>query len=333
LALYRDGGQIVAKWAPDPPHDERIRPVRFIEAGELRFTRSEAERVLHELVEAVIDRLNEHSEETSQRLRDNWRAVCESRRQEPDLCCWAAALGLDPYDPDELTDEIVALLEARVKLLGTEVRRDLLEATSCQALRSDLDWLTQALAQGFDEQTTPAADGSRGSPSPTAHQLGYQRAESFRAVFGVHLGPISDLSRLLTEQCGWPAENEYLHLIEGTTNFAALVGKDSQGRPQVVGPALGHWAQRFRLARALYFLPEPSLAVSPRLVTKAYTWDQRASRAFAAELLAPAEVLRHETPEAVSWDFVDHLSKQFDVRPNLIVHQLVNHQIARLEEF
>lgn len=94
----------------------------------------------------------------------------------------------------------------------------------------------------------------------------------------------------------------------------------------------GNWGDRFRLARALFFRPEPEVASPPRLVTRGYTWDQRASRAFAAELLAPACILRNRLGETVTLEELDGLSEEFGVRPNLIEHQIRNHNIACVVE-
>ncbi|MBI1900751.1 MAG: hypothetical protein HYS13_06530, partial [Planctomycetia bacterium] len=163
----------------------------------------------------------------------------------------------------------------------------------------------------------------------TAHALGYERARSLRQQNGLPPEPISDLGKLLQSACGWPPDHEIN--ISGTTeNLSALVGRDSEGKARVIGPRLGHWAQRFRLARSLYFLADPANE-HVRLVTSAHTWDQRASRSFAAELLAPAEALRGKVQGTASIDHIDKLAHAFDVNPTVIERQLRNHRIAWVE--
>ena len=82
----------------------------------------------------------------------------------------------------------------------------------------------------------------------------------------------------------------------------------------------------------LFRSPFATNNTSPRLVTKAYTWDQRASRAFAAELLSPADALRDEVHDGVSPAKVDELAHKFRVSPWVIEHQLKNHRIGWTEE-
>jgi hypothetical protein len=221
-------------------------------------------------------------------------------------------------------------MQSRVTGLPVELQHDLVDAATGSSLVSDLGWLEQALSR-----VSLGAGTSNGTPlgtRTTAHEVGYQRAAQIRQAFSLPQGPISNLPALLHDRCGWPAPEQQTVTMEGTRNIGALVAKDHDNNPRVVGPSLGHWAERFRLARSLYFLADAAQAVRPRLVTRAYTWDQRASRAFAAELLAPAESLRAEVGDVVSADEVDQLARQFDVRPNLIEHQIRNHHLAWIDE-
>lgn len=57
-------------------------------------------------------------------------------------------------------------------------------------------------------------------------------------------------------------------------------------------------------------------------------WSQRASRAFAAELLAPAEELAARATGRVTYDQVAELASEFQVSQMVIEHQLTNHRIA-----
>jgi hypothetical protein len=238
-------------------------------------------------------------------------------------------LGIDPYDEHECSEEIGALLQsANLSRIDPPVRTDLLEASTPASLASDLDWLSKALP--YVRSDGVGANGADdGLPRPrTAHALGYDRARLLRQEIHLSPQPIRDLAELLQSACSWPPDHEVN--LDGPPHLSALVGKDAQGRARLVGPCLGHWAQRFRLARALYFLVDPAHE-HVRLVTSAYTWDQRASRSFAAELLAPAEALRSKVQGAASIDRIDELAHEFDVNPTLVEHQLRNHRIAWVE--
>src|SRR6266700_401040 len=73
----------------------------------------------------------------------------------------------------------------------------------------------------------------------------------------------------------------------------ALVGLDEAGRARVAtsGAAQLPETLRFLLARALFLSPDATSRKPPRLLTRSNSWAQRASRAFPAELLVPADEL------------------------------------------
>ena len=71
---------------------------------------------------------------------------------------------------------------------------------------------------------------------------------------------------------------------------------------------------------------------SQRLVTRAYTWDQQASRAFAAELLAPREALTSRAPERADRAAVDQFAQEFGASTKVIENQLENAGVALVDE-
>jgi len=92
-----------------------------------------------------------------------------------------------------------------------------------------------------------------------------------------------------------------------------------------IGPLAGNPdSQRFLDARAVYHAIATA-GKSPRLITTAHSWEQRASRAFAAELLAPQAALfdRVATSE-VSTEVIVQLSREFEVSQMVIERQLQN---------
>jgi hypothetical protein len=65
-----------------------------------------------------------------------------------------------------------------------------------------------------------------------------------------------------------------------------------------------------------------------RLLTSAHDWQQACSRAFAAELLAPAKALEAQRRPGSEWEDEGQLANRFDVSPWVIAHQLVNHGLG-----
>ena len=103
--------------------------------------------------------------------------------------------------------------------------------------------------------------------------------------------------------------------------------RSDDGASVAVAPESDACGERFGLARSI-FLRHFSSGGCRRLVTEAHTWDQRASRAFAAEFLAPAAGLSRRIGERVSHGEIDHLAEFYEVSPSVIAHQIQNHRLA-----
>ena len=112
--------------------------------------------------------------------------------------------------------------------------------------------------------------------------------------------------------------------------LAALVGSDSEGYPRIVEQPGRPESYQYRLARALYFVPDVERVVTARLVTRGFGWDQNASRAFAEELLAPADLL-DQVDDSPTYESIGNLAQQLNVSRWVIEHQLENHGIALIE--
>jgi len=157
-----------------------------------------------------------------------------------------------------------------------------------------------------------------------AWEAGYDCARDLRKYLGLNGEPLSkefeeSLGFGNAKQCD--AEN---------LNIDGLVVRDSD--TQRAGFVLSgklDTSRRFAYARSLYeYLACDEEAA---LVSKAITYRQRRNRAFAAELLAPAEALRERTTgNNVSQDTVDRLASEFGVSQYVIEHQIENHKIATL---
>lgn len=337
VSLYCDHDHIVAKWRADPDIERKDASVRFIGEGEARLGREDVERGLESFVLQVLSRLEGVSDAEAEQLRTEWSALCESRKNEKDLCTWAASMGLDPYDPCALSDDFVDLLERELPRLEPELRADLVEATSAKDLSLDLDWLSKARRKaGAVAEMTNGFDWTDGVARPRspkfAHEWGYQWAELFRSSMDLEPGPIPDLPELLHRRCHWGWDADQFVERSGPTRVSGMVTSDTQGKPRVIWPGASGDSTRFLLARALFFVPLLHAGESARLVTKAHTWEQAASRAFAAELLAPADSLRAEFSGGISQEELKTAADRFAVSTMVIEHQIINHQIGWIED-
>jgi len=341
LILYRDNGTVVAKWFQDPATNWKTSPVRFIAEGQTELRPEEVEQTLASLVQSVIKRIDNLRTEDAERLKANWNAVKASRMHEDALCRCAALLGLDPYDVEQLSPKLASFIERRVLKLDAQLRTDLLEAIRPDGLRNNLDWILEALkraprirqdqANGPETEPRTATDFPTSSGT-TAHDLGYLAAKTFRKEF---LGlkpddPIEDLNKRVARILGWPEDFE-VELAPPDPEFIdGLLWRSKGQHPLVFGASLPDYSQRFRMGRALYHaVAHPDKAAS-RLITRAHTWDQRASRAFSAELLAPAAALQKQLSGHVSTEDISRLSNKYRVSTLVVTYQVENHGLGQV---
>ena len=156
LTIYRDGDAVVQKWAPDPDQDDATRPVRFIGQGTLYADPLEVERTLHQFVEAVLQRVVSNADDSAERLRANWTAICQSRHEESSLCCWSASLGSpNPRAANR------GLTMPRISELGL---RDAVSFSSRPTAASSGPWVT--LRRRLDSVLPRPAAHSRGPDLP-----------------------------------------------------------------------------------------------------------------------------------------------------------------------
>ena len=115
-------------------------------------------------------------------------------------------------------------------------------------------------------------------------------------------------------------------ISEGTSTpliSGAVEREDDIMRVALMGANPAH--KKFAAARAA-FLTWSQNKNSSRLVTAAKTRDQQASRAFAAELLAPAKFLRKKLGDRgeVSPFALDRLSEEMGISPNVVYYRAQN---------
>ena len=332
MTLHRDGSSVLARWIPDG-EDSPHTFIRFAGSGEVRMEPASVEQGLAEFVGQVIDRIEGFDCEEATRLRAEWSAIGESTKNERELCEWSARLGLDPYSRNELTDEYAAILSKVIPGLEVPVRYDLLDVAQPGSLVRDIAWLSSA-------RTLAANAGKSVNPErcfapivkETAHASGYECAVLLRQHMGrAHSPePVGHMDRILV-QLGWADRPSIATEFPPDCALDAVLERSAEGAPVVITPRSHESGMRFKLARSIYLRHFCGNRTRRRLATKANTRDQRASRSFAAELLAPATALANRIGEAVSHDEIVDLATDFGVNPLLISHQIQNHNLAWIE--
>lgn len=330
LMLYRDEQWIIARWMPDggtSPHPA----LRFTGEGEAQVKVADVERGLADAIRTVMDRLDGVDAPEVATLREDWAAVEGATEQERRLCEWSARLGIDPYDREELTDDLEETLRQSVAALAASVRDDFLNAAQAQTLPGDLNWLREAEALAADAGGGgDSAHVSCHAKSLTAHGFGYECATALRRRLlptTAH-DPIGDLDEILV-RLGWARRPTRTMDIETESPLEASLTRSREGAPVAIVGDAGSDGNRFRLARSAFLHHfAPSGRAHRRLVTEAHTWEQRASRAFAAEFLAPAAGLAMHLGRKASPRQIDELAHRYGVSSQAVGRQIENHRLA-----
>ena len=334
LMLFRDGDAVVARWLPD--YQDATHPfLRFASEGQTRMAVEAATNGLANFVDRVLQRVDDLQAPEIDAFRRDWTAISDATPDEREFCGWSARLGMDPYDPDELTDQREESIKASVPALEAGLRADLLDASTADGLSADAAWITAAhdiaVSAGTRAASKPKPPSRSTARKPTAHETGYECARTLRQNLPApYSNAVTDV-RGAMQVFGW-AESPLLTTSSKPASLIdAMVDRSPNGAAVVVAPAdCGSRQERFRLARALFL--HQFTAPGRRLVTAAHTWDQQASRAFAAEFLAPAAALARHVGARISLRDIDELAEEYQVSPLVIEHQIENHRLGSLTD-
>jgi hypothetical protein len=254
-----------------------------------------------------------------------WERITKTTAEEEFYCRMIGSLGLSPYISHP---EIDAAFDKLAGKISESMFADLCEAANMK----NIDRATNVTADISTalSRTKPinAYDLLRvakpGDDSPRAYEWGYRATDVARSAFGIsHDDPVGSAKFFdrLNFEGNVDDDNS-----EGTTNpliSGAVERKDSEMRMALMGTNQAH--KKFAAARAA-FLTWSKSGNSSRLVTAARTRDQQASRAFAAELLAPAKFLRKKLGERgeVSPFALDDLAEEMGIAPSVVYYQAKN---------
>lgn len=322
LSIYREDDLIGLRWLPDL--EDVTTPGRFLGEGAAHLPRAEVEAGLANLVDSVIARTADLASDEVEALRADWSAIQAAGAEERSLCERLAALGLDPYAP-EPDAEIEQLLATDLGL-PTAVLYDLFAAATRDRLVVDLETARVLLTHLPADRESHEPTKVEVPYDPRPYRAGYRRAEALRRQFKIDAAkPVDDLQALIERHVG-PIQSTWIP-TDGRQDIEAAVERN--GVCALVAGERPVRAQRFLLARALHhwqFVTSADAEV--RLLTHARDWQQSASRAFAAELLAPARALAVRLRGESGWEFQSQLADEFQVDAKVIAHQLENHKLG-----
>jgi len=324
LTFLPEGDFTRVVWAADAEPVTGAR-IRYTTHGESLLRTAYLEAAFQDVVHSTITRLEEAGVQDTP-LQREWEALLRTPDDERDFCVAAARLGLDPYDvPQPMSDAIIRV--------GREVDADLLsdylDAVDLDRVDSGVDWLKRSaaiiheMAQGGQVGTpldlTQAASGPQ-SPAYLPWERGYDQAVSLREVLDI---PVTE---------SFPVEDFFAvrkHRFDGRGLQALGAPANGHKGALVLARSVPRGPARFTQGRALWH----SIFESSRsqfLLTEARSDRNRTARAFAAELLAPAEGIATvigSDPVLASQSDVEHAAQHYRVSP-LVVQFQIRNQLA-----
>jgi hypothetical protein len=223
-----------------------------------------------------------------------------------------------------MTEALAQFLENSITNIEEPLLRDLTEVGRPDSIEQQWLWVrkvSQDLELGPNSVELPFA-----LPPPylSPPEFGYQLARKVRVTADIETEPLRSVEEAARPLVHGQFRMEDRNHIPGQ-GILAIVGQSSSGDVVSAGPmSQNPFNQRFLAARSLYHALVTN-EVSQRLVTRAYSWDQKASRAFAAELLAPQRLLvKRLASTTADLQIVDMLSKEYGASTMVIEKQLEN---------
>lgn len=332
LYLFNDGRGIGVAWQGDEPDVFPNMPGSFSDSGVDRLEKTPTEDILAEFVSAILGRVETLEDERVDQLRKHWRIIRGADVAEATFCTVAGRMGVDPYDPSQVPDELAAFIEEAFSDAELPLARDLTEAAQPHSVAAQWSWVKQTRATWKlgPLSTRPPVPADVVEQSPSRH--GYRLAAIVRQRAGLSPSdPVSSIEDVARSVAGVSFRTQPQNHIPGS-GVRAAVGWMDDGDIVVAGPRPQREdSQRFLSARGLFHALF-GCGRSERLITDAYTWDQQASRAFAAEFLAPQAALTTRTGLRTDRSTVDELARAFRAGTKVIENQLDNAGVAIIDE-
>lgn len=303
--------------------------VSFVRAAQERVPIDEFERDISEFVESVTAKLSDNRLRNSW-LTERWASIQTSLEDEEErlFCEAAGALGIDPYTCSESE---AGLIEEAGAFFGKEGLPEFLASQRPTQAMEALKWLAEAEKQVGSNAALPDLAAVRrtiqaGEPVPTPipetpWKLGYAMADSCRSELGLApdrvLENLTDIAALFGGQ--------HFESASGRVPGLRAEVQDGQSTPKIIVAALPvPQARTFAMMRAIGdFLVFDQDGRAP--ITDTYSYRQGVGRAFAVEMLAPAQTILQMEDDGLS---TEEIAAARNVSEVAIAYHLQNHRAA-----
>lgn len=330
VSFVRIGDEIMIRWqAVEYPSAG----INFQTSGSCLIDKDVFISRIAQLIDDVIDRLHKKGVSATF-LEEEWQAILaieESGDEEKSFCEVSARLGLDPFCIDgKLSDRIITCYND----LEPDIRDEFFFSSSSQSFEPNVRWLDHA-REKIETQTCIIFDIDDERLQTRHYRLdkqpwltGYGWARTFRKALGISGEPI-DFNDFVTFSNdalpGLPLSEASLEALvchRNKGNFSMILNRNSFD--------LENENTRFLFARIL----SETLSLKNRksgILSKVDSIHQKISRAFAAELLAPSDVIAKMIPDnRVNDETIEKIKEHFNVSDYVIRHQIINHNLATI---
>lgn len=266
-----------------------------------------------------------------------WELVKNTTPEEALYCRLVGSLGCNPYDE---RPEIDGVLEGLAEQLSPNALLDLCQAADPASLRHMGEEASAAFralpsAQKFEARELHSIDVPSDREDFPAWKWGVAASDRMRQHLGISAREPEGGDELL-RHFGIHAGANSIHLTSAN-DYSRVMGAlgAEEGPDATVRLALSEHREqqrRFSAARAIFLAWSRENKATGRLLTAARTRDQQASRAFAAELLAPISYIRSRSGASyVSTYRLDEIAQELQVSSAVVRYQAQNNKMHVVE--
>jgi hypothetical protein len=331
----RNGFSLPDLWLVPTGNDLQVEAVpAYLSRNRLKFTVAFKEKLPIDqakdnaaaFIDSVISRMEEHGLSDTV-LQEAWALIKATGDSERLFCARIGALGLSPYEEHA---DIEVALDGAAEQLPSRIVRDLCEAATPETFVELAAWVRQAfgtLDAGKAEIDFSAIPARPVTPDPRPWYWGKIAAIKLRETFGVPATD-PDAGEQILRSLGIDPEGTATLFSRGESldvegaldrhdNLVRLAVTASKEVPQ----------RRFATTRGV-FLGWGADQQDARLITRAHTREQQASRAFAAESLAPIDYIRRRAGRGlVSRQRLGEIAHELGVSPAVVAYQATNNHL------
>lgn len=308
----------------------RFARLSFTEAGNAIVRTRDVRDQFSNFIEAVLAHMSAQGIKASE-AHTAWKKVVDTSSDDEPYCRLIGSMGLSPYVEHPTIDEV---LEGIADQVSGSILTDLCDAATLSSFVGAAEFtkrISEALEMSSSIELEPLLKTRKPEDNVRqAYEWGYNAASEARMALGIpHDKP--DGRREFFRELGFDPKTSS-DIGSPVSNIFPIQGAVSRTHRKIKLALSSGTDKEFSAARAS-FLAWLSNDNNSRLVTTARTREQRASRAFGAELLAPAEFLRKRLGREldVSPFTLDKVSDEIGVASTIVRLQARNNGYRILE--